>query len=49
VDGQLAYDCLNSVPLHQPEALELLDSILPYLDWQTGARFLSGDRQRPDG
>ena len=36
VDAQLAYDCLNSVPLRQPQASSLLDAILPYLEWQTG-------------
>ena len=36
VDPALAYDCLTSVPLHQEEALELVDSILPYVQWQTG-------------
>jgi hypothetical protein len=36
VDGQLAYDCLQSVPLGQPEALALMESIFPYVEWQTG-------------
>ena len=35
VAGQLAYDCLNSVPLHQPEASALMSAILPYVEWQT--------------
>jgi hypothetical protein len=36
VDGQLAFDCLNSVSLHKTEALALIDAILPYIEWQTG-------------
>lgn len=35
VDGQLAYDCLNSVPLHGDEAVRLVRSIEPFLQWQT--------------
>ena len=36
VSGQLAYDCLNSVSLHKEEALDLMNSLLPYTLWQTG-------------
>lgn len=36
VTAQLAYDCLNSVPLHKTEALQLVDSMEPYLEWQSG-------------
>lgn len=35
VDGQLAYDCLNSVPLHADDAVRLVRSIQPYLEWQS--------------
>lgn len=35
VDGQLAYDCLNSVPLHGDDAVRLVRSIEPFLQWQT--------------
>lgn len=36
VPGQLAYNCLNSVPLHKKEASALMDAILPYVEWQSG-------------
>lgn len=36
VDAQLAYDCLTSVPLNSSDATELVTSILPYLEWQSG-------------
>jgi hypothetical protein len=36
VEAQLAYDCLNSVPLHTEEAIALVESILPYIEWQSG-------------
>lgn len=42
VPGQLAYDCLNSVPLHQKEASALMDAILPYVEWQSGELNLPG-------
>lgn len=35
VDGQLAYDCLNSVSLHADDAVRLVQSIQPYLEWQS--------------
>lgn len=35
VDGQLAYDCLNSVSLHGDDAVRLVRSIEPFLQWQT--------------
>lgn len=35
IDGQLAYDCLNSVPLHGDDAVRLVRSIEPFLQWQT--------------
>lgn len=36
IEAQLAYDCLNSVPLHAEEALDLVEAILPYIEWQSG-------------
>lgn len=42
VSAQLAYDCLNSVPLGATEATDLVNSLLPYVEWQSGevdARF----------
>lgn len=35
IDGQLAYDCLNSVPLNVDNAVRLVSSIQPFLEWQT--------------
>ncbi|KAI1339844.1 hypothetical protein F5Y15DRAFT_382300 [Xylariaceae sp. FL0016] len=40
VDGQLAYDCLNSVSLHQQEALDLFDSVIEFVYWQTDTNYL---------
>lgn len=36
IDAQLGYECLTSVPLHAPEALALVNSILPFVEWQSG-------------
>jgi hypothetical protein len=36
VAAALAYECLNSIPLDKTGALELVDSIRPYLEWQSG-------------
>ncbi|KAJ4424159.1 hypothetical protein N0V82_001207 [Gnomoniopsis sp. IMI 355080] len=46
VDGQLAYDCLNSVPLHDDDAVRLVRSIQPFLEWQTTSSYL---RNPPEG
>ncbi|CAL3964515.1 unnamed protein product [Diplocarpon coronariae] len=35
VAAQLAHDCLNSVPLNKTAALQLVDSMEPYLEWQS--------------
>ncbi|KAI1006120.1 hypothetical protein K3495_g2105 [Podosphaera aphanis] len=35
VSAQLAYDCLNSVPLNKTAAIQLVDGIEPYLEWQS--------------
>ncbi|KAL0944749.1 uncharacterized protein CTRU02_202636 [Colletotrichum truncatum] len=35
VPAQLAYDCLNSVPLGKQEAIDLVDSMVPYIEWQS--------------
>lgn len=32
-------DCLKTVPLGKKEAIELVDSIAPYLDWQSDAAY----------
>jgi hypothetical protein len=40
VDAQLAYDCLTSVPLNESAAITLVESILPFLEWQSGTHSL---------
>ncbi|KAK0100490.1 hypothetical protein ONS95_008438 [Cadophora gregata] len=35
VAAQLAHDCLNSVPLNKTAALQLVDSMVPYIEWQS--------------
>ncbi|KAK5112673.1 hypothetical protein LTR85_011184 [Meristemomyces frigidus] len=40
VPAQLAYECINSVPFNQSAAVALLDSIRPYMDWQTTIEYL---------
>ncbi|KAK4655267.1 hypothetical protein QC762_301280 [Podospora pseudocomata] len=39
VAAELAYECLNSIPLHKQEALELVDAIEPYLEWQSDSAY----------
>lgn len=36
----LAYECINSVPFESGAAVELMDSIRPYLDWQTTLQYV---------
>lgn len=36
IAASIAYDCLLSVPLGQEAALEFVDSVEPYLEWQSG-------------
>ncbi|CAG8957834.1 hypothetical protein HYFRA_00000174 [Hymenoscyphus fraxineus] len=40
VDGQLAFDCLNSVALRKPEAQALVDAVKPYVEWQSDLAYL---------
>ncbi|KAF7589525.1 hypothetical protein BBP40_004190 [Aspergillus hancockii] len=40
VDGELALACLKSVPLGKAEALQLMESILPYVKWQSDTSYL---------
>lgn len=40
VPAQLAYDCLNSIPLNATSAEELINSIEPYIRWQTTLSYL---------
>ncbi|GJC78846.1 peptidase S41 family protein ustP [Colletotrichum liriopes] len=37
--AQLAHACLNSVPLGKEAAIELVDSLFPYLEWQSDAAY----------
>ena len=36
----MAYECINSVPFNQSAAAALLESIRPYIDWQTTIEYL---------
>lgn len=38
--AQLAWDCIQSVPLDTLNALELVRTIKPYLDWQSTTAYL---------
>lgn len=40
VPAQLAYDCLQSVPLGKETALGLVDAIRPYFNWQSSTAYL---------
>jgi hypothetical protein len=40
VPAQLAYECINSVPFNKTAALAYMDSIRPYVDWQTSIEYL---------
>ncbi|KAK3687987.1 pyridine nucleotide-disulfide oxidoreductase family protein [Podospora appendiculata] len=39
VAASIAYECLNSIPLGKAAAIELVDSIEPYLEWQSDAAY----------
>jgi hypothetical protein len=36
IAAKIAHDCLASVPLGKEAAIELVDAIEPYMEWQTG-------------
>lgn len=40
VPASLAYDCLMSAPLNKTAAIELIDSMKPYLTWQSTQSYL---------
>src|ERR1700744_5244785 len=40
VPGQLAYDCLKSIPINATAALELVRTTKPYLNFQSTLAFL---------
>ena len=43
--ASLAYDCLSSVPLGKEAAIELVDAIEPYLEWQSDAPYKANPPQ----
>lgn len=40
VPAELAYECLTSIPFNSSAAVAFLDSVRPYLDWQTTISYL---------
>jgi hypothetical protein len=40
VSAELAYECLNSIPFNQSAAAALLESMRPYLDWQSTTSYV---------
>ncbi|KAL9105640.1 MAG: hypothetical protein Q9227_009219 [Pyrenula ochraceoflavens] len=46
VDAVIAKECLDSVPFHENDASALLDSIAPYIEWQSTISYL---RDPPSG
>lgn len=40
VPAELAYECLNSIPFNQSAAAELLNSMKPYLEWQSTTSYV---------
>ncbi|CAG8953320.1 hypothetical protein HYFRA_00003528 [Hymenoscyphus fraxineus] len=40
VPAKTAYDCLNSVPLNPQAATDLVNAILPYIEWQSDIAYL---------
>lgn len=40
VPAGVAYECINSVPFNSSAAVELMDAMRPYIDWQTTTSFL---------
>jgi hypothetical protein len=37
VTAKLAYECLTSIPINKDAAVKLVESILPYVEWQSGS------------
>ncbi|KAI4723551.1 hypothetical protein E4T48_00028 [Aureobasidium sp. EXF-10727] len=40
IPAEIAYECLNAVPFNQSAAADLLESMRPYLQWQTTIEYL---------
>lgn len=41
VPAKLAYNCITSIPFNQQPALRLVDSIVPYLKWQSNTAWVA--------
>ncbi|KAI0204075.1 hypothetical protein F4808DRAFT_414695 [Astrocystis sublimbata] len=39
VKASIAHECLNSVPIHKKEALRYIESMKPYVEWQSDTVF----------
>lgn len=39
IPGELAFNCLQSVPLHSDQALGVTGSLLPYVEFQSRETF----------
>ncbi|KAK3317985.1 hypothetical protein B0H66DRAFT_555919 [Apodospora peruviana] len=39
VAATLAHECLNSIPLGKQAAIDLVDAIVPYMEWQSDAAY----------
>ncbi|KAI9690110.1 MAG: hypothetical protein M1820_010015 [Bogoriella megaspora] len=40
VPAEIAYDCLESIPFHPRDAVDLVESLKPYISWQTTTAYL---------
>lgn len=40
LNAAIAYECINSVPFEIGPAVELMDSIRPYINWQTTLQYV---------
>ena len=40
VPAELAFDCLKSIPFHPGDAVDLVESLKPYISWQTTTAYL---------
>lgn len=39
IEAQIAYDCLNSVPINKDAALKFIEEMEPYVEWQSDTAF----------
>ncbi|KAI1262695.1 hypothetical protein F5Y18DRAFT_149911 [Xylariaceae sp. FL1019] len=39
VEASAAYECLNSIPIAKDKAIQFLDEIVPYLEWQVDSAY----------